>query len=174
MAVSTMEPQVVRVWTYDELFPTLARIVRHKADHIDPKAGGASISEQDGTPSCLVGALVYKLDPGEFSRIVGMEWDPDAIADQRWDWAEDYQRSGKPSEEWKPFEPEASGQMGFKRAATYDTEDWYRDVYDSTPGLTVTPKAYKFLEVAQKWQDSGNTWAESLEAAVKAAEEIEE
>lgn len=176
MTTTTMEPQTGKVWTYKELFPTLERIVQRDPLYVDPGEYGFSIANPDGTASCLVGALVYKIDNEEFSRLLKSEWggrDLDALRQQ---WKEELEYDDYYTVENYPFEEyiEPNAQPGFKAALVPNAPLWSRDNWEAQPGLTVTPKAYAFLAKAQAMQDSGHTWGEALQAAKEAAEGLDD
>lgn len=60
----------------DNVLSTLASIVdEYGADHVYERAGAACYySNEDGTPSCIVGHIIYRLEPDVFQQIHGWEW----------------------------------------------------------------------------------------------------
>ncbi|AVR56794.1 hypothetical protein PBI_ELVA_53 [Microbacterium phage Elva] len=116
-------------------------------DYVYPadEADGCYYSFEDGTPACLVGAVVAKLAPEAFDRLVLLE------------------------------APVDDGNGGIYRrkaggvyAGTFHEDD---DLFTRDIGVAAPLRVRRALAEAQRTQDVGRTWAEAREEFIAAIRE---
>mgnify|MGYP001617712831 CR=1 FL=1 len=123
-------------------------VLERGPDYVYPaeEAGGCYYSFEDGTPACLVGAVVAKLDPAAFQKLVELE---------------------------APNDDGNGGihrmKAGGVRAGTANNQENY--LFFCYVEVTAPPRVRKALAEAQKAQDVGRTWAEARNEFVTALRE---
>ena len=76
-------------YTFDDVKRVLHELAAEKPDYVYEKDRGetCTYSTKDGKPSCIIGHVIYRLDPEVFQNLVELENDGEAIGIGDLPWA---------------------------------------------------------------------------------------